>query len=378
MKLGIENINEFKPLIINKNIGLITNFTGLTSDFNSTIDVLNKYSSVKKVFTLEHGLHGIADPGQKVANYFDQTLKITIHSLYGSQLAPTADELKDIDILIFDVQDIGVRYFTYISNMFKLMQVANKLNLPFLVMDRPLLLGRKKPLGQIIKPDFYSFVGMLPLPNYYGLTIGELASWIKATQLPNLNLFVSHLIGWKPELNIEENGLPFVAPSPNLPSMDALRLYPGLCLLEGTNISEGRGTVKPFEQLGAPWINEKEFTKTLRDSFQNSGVLFQTVWFKPSSSKFCNKICKGVQIHIVNHSFNPLIVAIKIIRVLLVLYPNKFKMDLVSPAIGTKHNFIEYLMGCEFRNLDDTDRLLAIFEKDDEPFYKIARNYYFY
>lgn len=359
MKLGIENVSEYKDLVSNRKIGLVTNFTGMTSNFKSSAEQLNLFGKVLKIFTPEHGMHGVAAAGESVDSYFDKDLNLEVVSLYGDHRAPTVNELSDIDILVFDIQDIGVRYYTYIYTLLNVMQVATSVSIPVIVMDRPLPLGREKPLGDVLTSDFFSFVGLLGLPNRYGMTIGELAAWIKDNQSLDLELHISRLSDWDSSSDIKKNGLPWVSPSPNLPTFEALKLYPGLCFLEGTNVSEGRGTVRPFEQFGAPWINAEKLSTVLADECsQNDSIGFQPVWFEPLTSKYEDEVCQGVQIHIKNDDFDALSLGYGILKALSRLYPDKFTFDLVSPAIGTNHHFIEYLSGKQMRTMQDLNNLL--------------------
>lgn len=379
MQLGIENVSEYKKIIEEKRIGLVTNFTGLNSKFIPSSKILNEFGTVVKLFTPEHGLHGVAAAGEHVDSYYDEDLKLEVISLYGEHRAPTISELKDIDVIVFDIQDIGIRYYTYIYTLLNVMKVAEKCELPVLVMDRPLPLGREDPLGDVLTSDYFSFVGLLPLPNRYGMTIGELASWIKDYQCPNLRLFVSPLRDWNSNKNIIENGLPWVSPSPNLPTFNSLKLYLGLCLLEGTNVSEGRGTVRPFEQFGAPWINNEELAKYLNDfSDQNSSLSFQPVWFEPLTSKFKGKVCQGIQIHIRNNEFNSMKLGYNILKALMKLYPNKFTYDLVSPSIGTDHRFMEYLAGKTIRTENDLDKILSRLSDSNTAFKEETKKYFLY
>ncbi|CAJ1202616.1 hypothetical protein CPR19092_LGOLGGFK_02485 [Companilactobacillus paralimentarius] len=381
MILGIENISDYQNIVRNKNIGLVTNFTGLTSKFNLTSEVLNQYGKVVKLFTPEHGLHGVAAAGENVDSYYDDKLKLDVISLYGDHQAPTESELSDVDIIVFDIQDIGIRYYTYIYTLLRVMQVAEKVNLSILVMDRPLPLGRENPLGDELTPDYFSFVGLLPLPNRYGLTIGELAEFIKDNYLPDLDLHVGHMINWNSRKDIKQNGLSWISPSPNLPTFDALRLYPGLCLIEGTNLSEGRGTVRPFEQVGAPWINGEFLAGYMNDDSkitQEGKLAFQPVWFEPLTSKFEGEVCQGIQIHIKDTEFNALKLGYSVLKSMIHLYTDKFTYDLVSPSIGTNHHFIEYLAGKNIRSEMDLNELIDDTEYDNKGFKKKVEKYFLY
>lgn len=343
--LGIENNCYYKSMIKNKKIGLITNYTGMTSNFIPNYHILNQYGNVKKIFTPEHGLHGVIQAGKHVSSYCDKKLMINIVSLYGENRAPKKEDLEDLEVLIFDIQDVGVRYYTYIYTMFNSMGIAEKLGIPFIVMDRPLPLGRKEPIGNILTKEFFSFVGLLPITNYYSLTIGELALWIQANYYPKLDLQVSKMSNWDSQQDIFNNKSILISPSPNLPNLDSIRLYIGLCLLEGTNVSEGRGTVYPFQQFGAPWINGELLAKNLRLCISEEDILFQPTYFKPLISKYKNQVCEGVKIHVINPNVNGLKLGFIVLNTLQLLYPNEFDYSLVSEDIGKHHTFLEYLTG---------------------------------
>lgn len=381
MILGIENVSDYENIIRNKNIGLVTNFTGLTSRFEMTSEILNRYGKVIKLFTPEHGLHGVAAAGEQVDSYYDDKLKLDVISLYGDHQAPTKSELSNVDIIVFDIQDIGIRYYTYIYTLLRVMQMAEKVNLSVLVLDRPLPLGRENPLGDTLTSDYFSFVGLLPLPNRYGLTIGELAEFIKDNYLPDLDLNIGRINGWDSSKDIRQNGLPWVSPSPNLPTFDSLRLYPGLCLIEGTNISEGRGTVRPFEQFGAPWINSEflaDYMNSNSEINQEGKLSFQPVWFEPLTSKFEGEVCQGIQIHINDNDFNALKLGYSILKSMTHLYADRFTYDLVSPSIGTKHHFIEYLAGKNIRSEMDLSKLINNTNYENKKFETKVGKYFLY
>ncbi|MFD1441514.1 exo-beta-N-acetylmuramidase NamZ family protein [Lacticaseibacillus hegangensis] len=357
--LGIENERVYRSIITDRRVALITNFTGMDQRFRSSVDLIRKDATLVRIFTPEHGLYGIAGAGEAVGSFYDKRLKVDVVSLYGDKRAPKSSELEDIDALVFDIQDIGVRYYTYIYTLLEAMKVAARVGTPLIVMDRPLPLGRQTPVGVKLQPDYFSFVGQLPLPNRYGLTIGELATWMREQFVPEADLNVVPMVEWNPDLTITQNGLPWVPPSPNLPTLSALKLYTGLCLIEGTNVSEGRGTVRPFEQIGAPWINADQFAHYLTQIFPSSGVRFQPVWFKPLSSKHEGEVCQGTSFHIMTSDWSPLMLGYIVLKALVHMYPNEFNDSLVSPQIGTAHHFIEYLAGASLQTEEDLDSLIA-------------------
>ncbi|MDT2757664.1 DUF1343 domain-containing protein [Enterococcus asini] len=376
--LGIENLEVYVPLIKGKRVGLITNFTGVTSTFEKNYELLANWCHVEKLFTPEHGLHGVAEAGETVASYYDEQLAMNIVSLYGERHAPLKSDVVDLDVLLFDIQDIGIRYYTYIYTMYESMKVAKEAGIPFIVMDRPLPLGRKYPLGKTLTPAFFSFVGLLPLPNSYSLTIGELANWIQAKKMPSLALTVVPLKNWDSQADIVQNGLPWLAPSPNLPTLNAVRLYLGLCFMEGTNVSEGRGTVYPFEQIGAPWIDGSALAKTLAKKVSPKDCLFQPTWFVPLSSKHTGTVCQGVHFHLMNPEFNTLKLGYLVLETLKDLYPEEFDYSLVSKDIGVAHKFIEYLAGTQLADSVDFEKIATDYGNENEVFEQQVAQYYLY
>ncbi|WP_390408639.1 exo-beta-N-acetylmuramidase NamZ family protein [Lacticaseibacillus jixiensis] len=379
MLVGVENIAAYSSLIRHARIGLVTNFSGLTSRFEPTGSVLNQFGTVVKLFAPEYGLHGLNAGHETVADVAcDPQLKVPVVSLYGEKFMPDFTDLADLDVVVFDIQDTGVRYHSFINTLLRVMQKAEQAGKPMIVMDRPLPIGRKQPLGTRLAPAYMSFVGLLATPALYGLTIGELARWIQATQLPELQLEVVPLINWNPHLTITQNGLPWQAPSPNLPTEAAVRLYPGLGLLDGTNISVGRGTVRPFEQIGAPFIDGIKLAKRLRQlASQRGRVGFKPIWFKPMQGRYAGQICQGVQLHVQDNGLNPLRLGAEILANLAALYPAELVYTKPLPQLGTAHTYLEYLCGRVMQTPYDIAQLTA--SSDYNPAFQLeTAGYYLY
>ena len=288
------------------------------------------------LFGPEHGIRGQADAGAKVASEHDPLNGIPIYSLYGKNRKPTVDMLKNVDILVFDIQDIGSRFYTYIWTMALAMEAAAEQGLPFVVLDRPNPLNGNDIEGNILKTEFSTFVGMYPIPVRHGMTVGELArmfngeGWLKNGIKADLKIIP--LKNWKRNYWFDQTGLKFIKPSPNMPDLETATVYPGLCLLEGTNISEGRGTLKPFLQFGAPWINGDQLADNL-NALIIPGIRFKANTLTPISipgmathPKHQDKLCNGVQIEISGREkLNVYFAGIQIIQTIHNLYPDHFK-----------------------------------------------------
>jgi uncharacterized protein YbbC (DUF1343 family) len=314
---GIEVLlSEQLHLIRGKRVGLITNHSGVDRRLRHDIDLLASAPGVKltALFSPEHGIRGAAQAGEKVRSAVDAKTGVPIHSLYGETRHPTAEMLSDVDVLIYDIQDIGSRFYTYISTLGECMQAAAERRIPLIVLDRPNPLGGEIIEGPLLDLTFRSFVGTFAIPVRYGLTSGELAGWIKSDLKLDLELSIVKMKHWTRAQWYEETNLIWVPPSPNIPTMASAMVYPGMCLIEGTNLSEGRGTTTPFEIVGAPWVDGIKLAERLNTQ-KLAGVLFRPVAFTPTLSKFSGEACQGVQLHVADRkSFRPLPTALVIIQ----------------------------------------------------------------
>lgn len=299
VKPGIENREIWREFLAGKRVGLITNPTGVDSRLVSTIDLLQKEVNLVRLFSPEHGVRGDIQAGDVVSNYMDEKSQLPVFSLYGKSKQPTYDMLQDIDVLAMDIQDVGSRLYTYLYTMSYCMQACEEHNKTFLVFDRPNPIGGTVVEGNLIREGFTSFVGLHPIPYRYGLTIGEAAILFQKEFHIACDLRVIPMVGWTREMYYDDTGLPWILPSPNMPTIDTAVVYNSTCIFEGTNISEGRGTTKPFEFVGAPWLNAEQLADRMNE-FGLEGVLFRPVYFTPSFSKHANVLCKGVQLHVLD------------------------------------------------------------------------------
>lgn len=377
VKSGIDNIRDYSYLFKNKRIGLVTNITGIDKNYNSTVDIINELYNLEILFAPEHGLRGENQAGEKVNDYIDEITGKPVVSLYGDKKAPSDQDLKKIDVLIYDIQDLGIRYYTYIYTMYLCMKACSVNNIKFVILDRINPLGGQLIEGNILDHKYDSFVGMLSIPNIYGLTVGELANYINDIEEVNCDLKIVPIIGWKRGITFYETDLPWIHPSPNIPTLDSALIYAGTCLFEGTNVSEGRGTTKPFEIIGAPWIDCNKLSKSLNENNDILGVYFRPVYFVPEFSKYEKKLCNGVQIHIKDYKdFLPVRTAINILYTIKKLYPDEFKFDIQS--IEFKYNFFNHLAGCDYILNNSLDYIYKKFKHDKEKFEKSIINYILY
>ncbi len=334
---GIDVLLEqnFKPLA-GKRIGLVTNHTGRSVDGRRTVDLFHESAECRlvAVFSPEHGIRGAQD--SDVPSSVDESTGIPIYSLYGRTERPEAEVLKRLDALVFDVQDIGARFYTYITTMAYCMEEAARADIPFYVLDRPNPLGGVHVEGPMLDADKTSFTGYMPLPVRHGMTVGELARFFNTGKSIGAELHVIKMKGWQRDYYYWDTGQVWINPSPNIRSMTEALLYPGICLLEATNVSVGRGTDSPFEIVGAPWIDPDLFYDSLRDAGL-PGVQFVPVFFTPQSGPNKQSLCGGLRFLISDiERFQPVLLGLTLISVLHEMYPREFDIDGVNKLLGNE------------------------------------------
>ena len=325
---GVEVLlKDQKELLIGKKVGLITNPTGIDSELNSIVDLLNDDPDIEltALYGPEHGVRGDAQAGSSVGFYIDEKTGLPVYSLYGKTKKPTPEMLENVDVLVFDIQDVGTRYYTYIYTMAYAMEAARENDIPFIVLDRPNPQGGLTVDGPVLEPEFSSFVGLYPIPLKHGMTVGELASFFNEEFEIGADLTVVKMKGWKRSMNYDDTGLPFVLASPNMPTVSTTFVYPATGLIEGTNVSEGRGTTKPFELIGAPYINSANLAEKL-NSLSLPGVKFRAASFTPTFSKHAGKLSHGVEVYVTDREdFNAVPTGLHIIKTIHDMYPNDFQ-----------------------------------------------------
>ena len=332
--IDVLNAQKFEP-VSGLRVGLITNHTGIDSEGRRTIDLLYKAPGVNLVciFTPEHGLSGKME--RRIHSTTDPTTGLPVYSLYGEVDRPTQKMLDGLDALVFDIQDAGVRFYTYITTMAYAMEAAAKKGIAFYVLDRPNPLTGSAVQGPVMDRDLKSFVGYFPVPLRHGMTVAELASMFNAENQIGVNLKVIKMRGYQRTDWYDETGLLWVNPSPNLRTLNQTILYPGVAMVEGANVSVGRGTDTPFELLGAPWINARELADYLNGR-KIQGVRFMPVEFLPKANRFENELCHGVQIVLIDRqALDSPALGVEIASALYRLYPNDFNLDKTLPLIGS-------------------------------------------
>jgi uncharacterized protein YbbC (DUF1343 family) len=342
--LDVLEAEKFAPLR-GKHIGLITNHTGLDSQGRSNIDLLRHAAGVEIVafFSPEHGLAGRND--DKVSSTKDPTTGLPIYSLYGESRRPTDDMLKGIDALVFDVQDAGVRFYTYTATMGYCMEEAAKHNIAFYVLDRPNPLGGEVIEGPMLDADKTSFTAYFPIPIRYGLTIGELAQFFNAENHINCDLHVVAMRNWHRNYFFESTGIRWIPPSPNLRTLKGSILYPGLDILQNAGVSVGRGTEAPFEEFGAPWMDGEAVASAL-NSRQLPGLHFAVQPFIPVSGLYSGQRCSGVAARVTDRfTVRSVRTALEIASVLKKMYPDNFDVSKLMLLVANDDTIAQLQQG---------------------------------
>ena len=301
-KHGIDCIEKADTILSGKRVGLITNYTALNHEFKRTADILYKRYNLVRLYAPEHGLNGVYQDGVNVDDMIDEITGLPVYSLFKESFSI---DLQGIDVVAYDIQDLNLRFYTHTSFMALAMKECSKQKIPFVIFDRYNPLGLEKVSGTVLNEKYSSLCGMYSVPSRYGLTVGEYAKYINTEKNINCELYVIPCSGLNRADSFLTLDTGWVNPSPNIPTFDTALVYCGTVLFEGTNVSEGRGTTKPFEFIGAPWINSNE----LADAMNNKnlpGVYFRPLSFVPVSSKYSGECCNGVQLHITDYSaFEP-------------------------------------------------------------------------
>lgn len=319
---------ERLEVVEGQSIGLITNQTGIDPQFRSNLTLFAEHPKVElaAIFSPEHGISGSAQAGIHIGSAVGKGRQIPIYSLYGETRQPTPEMLDGIDTLVYDIQDVGSRFYTYISTLLRSMRAAAANNVNFIVLDRPNPIRGDRVEGNSLQPVFRSFVGEMMIPIRHGMTVGELAQFCKGElKFTSSQLEIVPMHGWRRGMWYDQTELPWVPPSPNMPTVETATLYPGTCLIEGTNLSEGRGTTKPFEWIGAPWIDPERWANTL-NNLDLPGTHFRPIHFTPTFSKYVDQECHGVQVHVTDRDqFKPIDVALHLITTARHDYSDQFE-----------------------------------------------------
>ena len=332
LKLGLEVLlTEQTALLKGSRVGLICNPATVDHGWRHAADLFFHHPEIQltALFGPQHGIRGETQDNMiEWQSFRDLRTGVMAHSLYGETRRPTEQMLQDVDTLVFDVPDVGTRVYTFIYTMALAMQAAREYGKRFVVLDRPNPIGGLGVEGSLLEPGHESFVGMYAIPMRHGLTVGELARLFNTEFAIGCELEVVPMQGWQREFWLDETDAPWVLPSPNMPTVDTAAVYPGMVYLEGTKISEGRGTTRPFELAGAPYVNAHELAGALNE-VGLPGVYFRPHSFQPTFQKHGGKLCHGVQTHVVDRAaFKPVLTGIALIKLVHDLYPNGFEWQL--------------------------------------------------
>ena len=379
IQLGADQLQRL-PVGTSARIGLVTNATGFTSEGLPTWKALAAAGyNLAALFGPEHGFRGEAQDAVHVTDAEFQG--VPVYSLYGTRERPTREMLENLDMVVYDIQDVGCRYYTYIYTLAYMMEACAEWGIPLTVLDRPNPIGNRTVEGNPMDPQYDNFVGGYGLAPRYGMTAGEMASYLRGEYFPTLELTVLWMKDYNPESCFDELPLPWPLPSPNLPGINTALLYPGTCLVEGTNLSEGRGTTRPFEVIGAPWLDGEVLRERLSD-YHLPGIRFSSIFFTPTISKFRDELCEGVLIHIVDRK------AVNSLRTGLVVMTEAAKMnrdrfDWRPLWENEKLHFIDQLTGGpDYRNMMDEgvsgDEIFKAMTVNQKSFETIRSQYLHY
>ena len=367
VKTGLDYLSEvsFRP-IKGAKLGICANQASIDSNFNHIVDLVSSEESceIVRLFAPEHGIRGELQDMEHITELSDPLTGLPVVSLYGSgaeTLVPSEDSLRDLDAILVDLPDIGSRYYTFAQTLAYTMRTAAKTNTKVIVVDRPNPINGTSVEGGSLIESCVSFCGLYPTSNRHGMTLGELAKMFKeGIQVGEFGhdpigceLEILPVSGWSREMYFDQTGLPWVFPSPNMPTIEAAITYPGTCLFEGTNLSEGRGTTMPFELLGAPFIDGEKWAEAVySQGIKLEGVFLRPVYFKPKFSKWANEPCSGVQIHITDREkYDPYRFGLALIASAKELYPNDFKWRQETYEFVENTPAIDLLFGSpDFRN----------------------------
>ncbi len=377
VELGVDRLMENPEILKGKRVGLITNPTGVNAERTSIVDLFDQSDDFEltALYGPEHGVRGDAQAGSTVTSYIDDVTGLPVYSLYGATKKPTPEMLQDVDVLVFDIQDVGTRYYTYIYTMAYAMEAAAENGIPFVVLDRPNPQGGLRVDGPVLDPNYSSFIGLYPIPLKHGMTVGELAQLFNTEYKIQADLEVVKMKGWKRSMMYEDTGLPFVMPSPNMPTTDTVNVYPATGLFEGTNLSEGRGTTKPFQLIGAPYIKAHEYANELNE-LELPGVAFRAASFTPTFSKHAGKLTHGVEVYVTDPArFESTRTGIAMIQTAHDMYPDDFEFlanDFITKLTGNAYVKDMILEGAPLEDI------LTKIENERDAFLPIRKEYLLY
>ena len=377
--LGIERIDEFKDIFEGKRIGLITNPTGIDGNFKSSIDILREKTNLVGLFSPEHGVRSSIQAGVHLDTYIDEDTGITVYSLYGKSKKPSKEVMDNVDIMSIDIQDCGSRYYTFIYTMAYCMMACAEYDKEFVVFDRPNPVNCEIVEGNKLNIEKYrSFVGYYPIAQRHGMTMGELAKLFNEEYGIGCKLTVIPMQNYERWMDFEDTKLPWVIPTPNLPTVATAYAYNATCIFEGTNVAEGRGTTTPFELVGAPWLKAERLAEEL-NSYGLKGVYFRPQWFTPTFSKYAGTLCGGVYVHVTDRkAFEAVKTSWTMLYHIRTKYSDNFEIN--KPYVEGKPGLFQYEAGddCVIDNSISLADQIEKLQKETEEFKEISKKYYIY
>ena len=383
VRLGIDMLEKHSSVFAGKRVGLLTNNTGINSKYESTVDLLHKNFNLVKLFAPEHGVRGDLQAGVQLESYTDGTTGLPVISLYGNNRRPSAETLEDIDVFAYDIQEVGSRFYTYLYSMAYVMQACAQNDKECVVFDRPNPLNVAAVEGNILDVSCKSFIGYYPIPQRYGLTLGECAKLFNEEYGINCRLTVIPMEGYRRGMYFEDTGVPWVFPSPNIPTIDTCFTFNCACIFEGTNLSEARGTTKPFSLVGAPWLDGDEAAKKLND-LALPGVAFRPQYFTPLDyfpgiSKHAGVLCGGVEIHVTDRdTFRPVKTGVTMLYTIKEIGGDKFHFN--PPYREGGRHMIDYNTGGTYirEGKLSLEKVLELYEKESREFAQLKAKYHIY
>lgn len=384
--LGLENlINEFPERLKGKRLGLLSNPASVDRRFVHASKLIHHYfpGQLKALFSPQHGFYAEKQDNMiESGHMIDPQLKIPIYSLYSETRVPTQTMFDPIDVLLVDIQDVGTRVYTFIYTVSYCMEIAARLNKQVVILDRPNPIGGTQVEGNILSEEFSSFVGRFPVPMRHGLTIGEISQFFNREYNLGCDLTVIPMIGWKRHMYWPDTDLPWIAPSPNLPTPQSCLVYPGQVIFEGTNISEGRGTTLPFEQFGAPFIDSIKIKSNADGVIK--GACLRPVSFEPTSGKWQGRTCKGFQIHVTSKQvFKPYFTSLTLLQLIIRYHEKEFEFK--QPPYEYEHVKmpIDLILGSKtlrekLTNSADLNQLSVQWSDELKSFKSLSEKYYLY
>lgn len=384
---GLDNLESLWPKDMKSaRVGLVAHPASVNGRLEHATEIFRRSKKLRLscLFGPQHGIYGqTQDNMVEWEGFCDPATALPVYSLYGKTRKPLPEMLADIDVLAIDLQDVGSRYYTFIWTLELCMEACWESEKALVVLDRPNPIAGMHTEGPVLDPEYASFVGLRPLPVRHGMTIAEIAAYMRDEFHPDLDLRVIPMRGWKRKMWFDETGLPWVMPSPNMPTLDTAMVYPGMCLLEGTNVSEGRGTTRPFEIFGAPFIHPETIVNVLRE-FRLPGVVFRPLYFEPTFQKHAKSVCGGAQIHVTDRNiFLPFKTGVAVLKAIHNTYPRDFswkkppyEYEEVKPPIDILSGTDRLRKDIEsWKGLDDMQKW---WRQETKGFEKIRRKYLLY